>query len=716
MFRRNGKPRSCEPCRISKIKCDHATPTCQKCEARGLTDQCFYHPNPMTKPAGTPRKKPEPRRRKLSGRGVDAQSARGYERLTSLTLSPPTMRNDIPPVSNSWPTPPDSASVNQSGSDPTRSFYLGSTSYAAVFTEDRPLPDTVHEQPSERLSVTPSTSGRNIGHRFCQFGLGQSIVSRLTPFSFFEKSIKMYFETNKASCLLGPLILFALPQLRIDLEQLATAGSDAYGLYAEITKNSARPLKVPSSMLPSQFHTLWTGKHLRWESLGLILAISASQAQYTSPHDPLFINQDGEKLEKQDLIEDIIHTTNDCINIAQTHGAVNDIMVWLVYVNMMVISNFYGDNHHGVWRRMGDCVSAVYAAGMHCEGEFTANANGEPFFLRESRRRVYSAVYRSDKTLAMFFGRPSMMGWRYSDRKQLLDISDQAITSDDPSMLNEELSTIDSAGWNTRGHLHPASFIRLRCQYAVFKERLLEQSLAGEKDSNVISNLQAIISECMQFWDQVPAHLRYDLYTEEAAWLGLGPGLTVRLISAYLDFQHLLFQAHRVLHRQTQQQLPALLEISLKLLSTSLVSTKPNNRTFETRRHFPTVILFSCFPAAGVLALELRRCTIESAALPSTVSRAEVIRNLSILTSCLEWIMLPGDGNHKLCSELNKMLAQVLDEVLNYEPPQSGIDANGEDQGGFNMPMIDGLEPVPTEAEDFLNWLDNATWNNNDIF
>jgi hypothetical protein len=28
------------------------------------------------------------------------------------------------------------------------------------------------------------------------------------------------------------------------------------------------------------------------------------------------------------------------------------------------------------------------------------------------------------------------------------------------------------------------------------------------------------------------------------------------------------------------------------------------------------------------------------------------------------------------------------------------------------MPMIAGMEPIPTEAEDFLNWLDNAAWTN----
>lgn len=229
--------------------------------------------------------------------------------------------------------------------------------------------------------------------------------------------------------------------------------------------------------------------------------------------------------------------------------------------------------------------------------------------------------------------------------------------------------------------------------------------------------ISAIIAECTQWWESLPTHLRYELYTEEGAWVGLGAGITVRLISLYLDYLHSIFQTQRLLQRQTQQALPALLEVSLKLLSTSLVSTKPNNRVYETRRHFPTVILFYCFPAAGVLALELRRCTIEGVALPSTVSRADVIRNLSVLTSCLEWIVLPGDGNHKLCSELNKMLAIVLDEVLNYEPPANGVVGIGEDlagsgQGFFDMPMIDGLEPIPTEAEEFLDWLDHATLNN----
>ena len=302
----------------------------------------------MTKPPGTPRKKPEPRHRRGDDRLSDGRSSRDLGRLTSLNLSPPTLRNEAGaiPASNSWPTPPESASrTTQAGSDPARSFFLGSTSYASVFTEDCPLPDSVHQQPSERMSVTPSSvSSRNPGTRHCQIGVGHSVISRLAPFSFYEKSLKMYFEGWHASALVGPLILSVLPQLREDLQQLKAPGSDVCHMFTELTKNTAKPLKVPSTMLPSEFHTLLTGKNLRWETLGLVLVVAASNAQFTSPMDPIFVLDDGSRLDKDAFIEDMIQAANDCITICQVHGAVNDVMVWLVYTNMLVISCFYGDN------------------------------------------------------------------------------------------------------------------------------------------------------------------------------------------------------------------------------------------------------------------------------------------------------------------------------------------------------------------------------------
>lgn len=50
MFRRNGKSKSCEPCRKSKIRCDHSLPKYAKCRSCGIVDQCYYHPAPLTRP------------------------------------------------------------------------------------------------------------------------------------------------------------------------------------------------------------------------------------------------------------------------------------------------------------------------------------------------------------------------------------------------------------------------------------------------------------------------------------------------------------------------------------------------------------------------------------------------------------------------------------------------------------------------------------------
>ena len=154
----------------------------------------------------------------------------------------------------------------------------------------------------------------------------------------------MFFAGQIASSFIGPLILSLLPQLREDIQQLTTPGNDIQHMYAELTKNTAKPLKVPSNMLPSEFHTLLTGQNLRWETLGLVLVIAASNAQFTSPSDPIFVLEDGRQIDKDEFCEDMLQAANDCITLCQVHGAVNDVMVWLVYGNMHVISCCYGDN------------------------------------------------------------------------------------------------------------------------------------------------------------------------------------------------------------------------------------------------------------------------------------------------------------------------------------------------------------------------------------
>jgi hypothetical protein len=196
----------------------------------------------------------------------------------------------------------------------------------------------------------------------------------------------MYFAMHKDPALVGPLFLSAIPQLRKDVEQLHAAGSQAYPLYAEITRNSARPMKIPSDMRPSEFHTLFTGKNLRWDTLGLILAIAGSNAQYTSPNDPLFTLEDGKQMNREEFIEDVMHATNTCINICETHGAVNELMTCLIYINMMVVSSFYGDNRASIYILESCITTADTSRSCHME------AYGRQCFCSLRRRHTLRSL------------------------------------------------------------------------------------------------------------------------------------------------------------------------------------------------------------------------------------------------------------------------------------------------------------------------------------
>ncbi|KAJ5622529.1 hypothetical protein N7528_005761 [Penicillium herquei] len=44
-LRKNGLPSSCEPCRNSKLRCDHQLPICGRCARKKKSEQCVYRPS-----------------------------------------------------------------------------------------------------------------------------------------------------------------------------------------------------------------------------------------------------------------------------------------------------------------------------------------------------------------------------------------------------------------------------------------------------------------------------------------------------------------------------------------------------------------------------------------------------------------------------------------------------------------------------------------------
>ena len=123
-----------------------------------------------------------------------------------------------------------------------------------------------------------------------------------------------------------------------------------------------------------------------------------------------------------------------------------------------------------------------------------------------------------------------------------------------------------------------------------------------------------------------------------------------------------------------------------------------------------------------MLAAELKLCTQNGLSLPASISRSELIRNLSVLISYLEWVTRPGDGNHAACSEASKMLARILDEALNsqsnVEQPCQPVLEHSNNEAVLTSEedniMLDpnDCETFHVDSEALLECFDSVDWNN----
>ena len=121
-------------------------------------------------------------------------------------------------------------------------------------------------------------------------------------------------------------------------------------------------------------------------------------------------------------------------------------------------------------------MSHIYALGLH---RFQSSENDVPFFISETRKRLFVTSYRWDKTLATLLGRPPRLPYHYCETSLPLDIEDDLILDQDSS--EPLLQQLGPDGWNIKGvnsgTLRHATLLRLRFMISVLLEQVLELSL-----------------------------------------------------------------------------------------------------------------------------------------------------------------------------------------------------------------------------------------------
>lgn len=99
---------------------------------------------------------------------------------------------------------------------------------------------------------------------------------------------------------------------------------------------------------------------------------------------------------------------------------------------------------------------------------------------------MFASVYRTDKNLATFVGRPPRLPYQYCDAALPLEID-----NDDPfldgSALEAVLRNVGPDGWNITGNpegkIRASAIVRLRYTTSRLREKVLELSLGRQTEN-----------------------------------------------------------------------------------------------------------------------------------------------------------------------------------------------------------------------------------------
>ncbi|PLB51347.1 hypothetical protein P170DRAFT_356191 [Aspergillus steynii IBT 23096] len=668
--RRNGKPTSCEPCRLSKIRCDHARPTCNRCVQRKLTAKCFYHPAPLTRPRGSAKS-----RRQTQSTPSTARTEQSLDR--QLPISPAA----CPQLQ----TPGGSSGIVESEPSTTgRVNYLGPSSFLSVFHDVSPNLEVSTFARSSVLWGRWTSASPSITRR---------LVQLLRPLATYEELLIQKYDECRFTVIPEPLVLRPLRLLRAQVEDRRWF-DDEEALASMITRNTAeKSIDITPNMTADEFYATFTGDNLRWEFVGLIFTLAGLAATTAWNQHQTFL----EDRDRDAFAEEMAAASNACIEICNQYDNVNDLVVWLYYTHFSLAADAMEDLSHYVYRLYGELISHMHALGLHR----LQISNAEiPFFLSETRKRLFTACYRTDKNMAMFLGRPPRLQDHFCDTDMPLDLDDGSLVLD-PEALKQVLAGLSPDGWGDvpieKGNIRPATAVRVRYMIAKLRERVVV-FFVGKKTKTFDEDVQAVYLDLKHLWDTIPVQFHY----HTTGFGDKNPATAAIRVITCLEYLHTISQIERIRCRDSPDAMHNLLDSSMRIVTALIDFIKARKQGGNIQKEYTGVFLLYGLPAAGVLAIELHRCTVSETPLPSCIPRSKIIRNLGLLVSWFEDANSSMSVTQKNCVQVSEVITRLLDETLNHQPG-AGLQTTGQFQHRLGpdtseRPMIDGVTAVASDT------------------
>ncbi|KAF4231750.1 hypothetical protein CNMCM6805_010339 [Aspergillus fumigatiaffinis] len=726
--RRNGHLPSCEPCRKSKLGCDHTRPICNRCVRRGRTDECFYHPAPLTKPrqsnATAQSQTQDPgasdRIRDLSVSSTVSGSSAAHHPspLTrprqskaaairkprqKLIHTPSQSQNQSANVSVNASVSPIgvhavsvSVSASVSASPLTigeshawekRPFanpgFLGLTSYSdnvtgyAAVLDHAMRPRDSGVSGSGSLSIAAAVDSR-------QVELGAQVLLLLDHLPLFEELLEKRFAIWEGWIFSTQMFRCIIKVLR-DLYRDATEGmQDKYACVLELSRaffrNTATEIELRASMTLSEYVALSAA---RWDTYALLLSSIGYAIYHVAHDDPIFKSGNLPGKDRKGLRRIALAASDICLQLCDRLGTISDSLCCAILQHSVLVHHTYGTGDYRTWQKLGDLTTIVFALGLHQAGD----DKNIPFFLSELRKRIMIGAYGMDKDLALFLGRPPRICKQYCNIQSPLDLTWEELIAA-PTVRQAALQKLDAQGWNTEGKLGSGARGRTIHLACLIREDILEMSIGQGRD-NVEEHAERVLKRARQWRSELPAFLQW------------GPESTnPELVSLHLEFLHQDFLIYSTLVKRIGKGHDALIKVSLEIITCLLDLVSMQMRSLKTHMFTTLDICYVGLPAAGALATELLRHSqpkLEPALSSAPFPRSEIIQKLSVFISHADTFIQQHEGDYEIALQGQMLIRQVLDRVLSPMTDQP-----------FPDPSINGM--TIGDDVDFMAMLESFDW------
>ncbi|KAI0872511.1 hypothetical protein GGS24DRAFT_434197 [Hypoxylon argillaceum] len=751
-YRRNGKLQSCEPCRKSKLRCDHVVPICSRCVKRRCQEKCVYHPNPLTKkrqtaenapptPATTINEEASPiLLATIESSEPGSPPSPGYHNFGESRLDYQEVPPQAPAKLNRAASAPPLYS-HQYECEPGRvnPGFFGATNFMSIF--------------SENLSKLGVVSTELEGPKLPRLTISNDQIVRGTQILYFLKDASLVHDFVNRSFDIGDGVSNVLiePIMKQWLLKLWAHHSDTLKkgspeklrrLSELLWRNTLTSIAVREDMDYKEWALQATGMNIRWEVIGLIAALIGQCATTLSRSDGLLAQHNATKPVLARKMSEIAST---CLNFCRDCEALDDLFVWLLFENTGLTASIKGDGSYAVYSETGEFVNAIVAMGLHLDVK--QGKPRIPFFLEQMRIRTVAGAYSSEISISSYLGRPPRLSYRYCNLVPPADVPDLQIIASEEEIARI-ISTLDESGFGITGKVSRATWMKTWLPLAPRREEVLDLALGRYSRDEILRRAEEIQKKSDEYWESVPLFIRTN--TDDSADYHDGGSKRKRPLESL--FKIMLYQAYRanelllqrVLIRRTGASWDRLVEAASSIFQDILQISKRHDLASILQSNISALLAVQGLRSAAVIAVEL----LKQEQLPNypknpLLSRSRTIQDLSVFAARLGDVE-PSDGSFTVCDQGRKVITRILDKILSppnvlerpaashiqFEQQHHALTHDGMDMSIFpnetaphqEWPVPDPLDFQMGEANwgievpflghdsDFVQWLESVDW------